>query len=464
MKPNGFGSWLRGSVTLRIVTVGILGLILLIPVQMVQSVISERENSRMQAIAEISQKWGNSQVIAGPVLTIPYDKMLRDQNGTVHTATDYLHVLPETLAIKGDIEPTIRSRGIYEAVLYTSKLMLTGTFAEPDLAATSVDPNSLKWNEAFVSVGIPDMRGIKDGTKFTWDQKAYSFSPGLKNSDVIRGISQDPIPYYNGEKFMDTPLAVNEGEGSGLSASIPLDPEKTGGHTFSLDFTINGSQELQLIPLGRATDVHITSSWKSPSFNGAFLPEEHQITDKGFDATWKILDLNRNFPQIWSGAKHNIYVSAFGVDLFVPVDGYQKSTRSVKYALLVIVLTFMGFFFSEIFDKKRIHPIQYLLVGLALVLFYSLLVSLSEVLGFDAAYGISAVAVIALISGYSRVILPTARMVVWQAFVLTFSYLFVYTILQLEDYALLAGSLGLFVILATIMYLTRKIDWYAIGE
>ncbi|MBU4030617.1 cell envelope integrity protein CreD, partial [Patescibacteria group bacterium] len=183
-----------------------------------------------------------------------------------------------------------------------------------------------------------------------------------------------------------------------------------------------------------------------------------------FEASWKILDLNRGYPQSWLGSAYNIYSSASGVKLLAGIDGYAKSTRSVKYAILIIVLTFLVFFFAEVFNRKRIHPIQYILVGLAMVLFYALLVSISEIAGFGWAYLISSVATIGLITLYSKSVLANAKMALIQSSILVFLYLFVYIILQLEDYALLIGSALLFSILAVVMYLSRKVDWYAVGD
>ena len=481
MKNPNLNNFVRYSVTLRVVIIGMLALLLLIPVGMVRSAIYERDNTRQNAIREISQKWGEAQTVAGPVLSIPYTKFYTNEKGQRVSVIEYAHFLPDELAIAGEVDPEIRSRGIFDAVVYRSDLQFSGRFKQPDVEALGIDSADVKWEDAFVSVGIPDMRGIKNEVALNWRGTTYKFKPGIETDDVLRGGSfrSDMIaiksPGYNSydsriypEPYYEAELAMMGGnESSGISIPVLItdnDTNGTEGYTFAFDLSLNGSQSLQYVPLGRTTKVELSSPWDTPSFGGAFLPEEHEITAEEFTASWEILDLNRNYPQSWIGNKHNVYASAFGVNLLIPVDEYQKSIRSAKYAILIIALTFMIFFFSEIFNKKRVHPIQYLLVGLALVLFYSLLISISEVFGFDLAYGISAGATTLLIVGYSRAILPTSRMASFQGFILAFLYLFVYTILQLEDYALLAGSVGLFVILSTIMYLSRKIDWYAVGE
>ncbi|MCK5095830.1 MAG: cell envelope integrity protein CreD [Candidatus Pacebacteria bacterium] len=473
LENSNFNHFVRYSVTLRVVVIGILALLLLIPVGMVRSVIAERDYTRQNAIAEISQKWGEEQTVAGPVLSIPYTKFYTNEKEQRVSVTEYAHFLPDELVVAGNVDPEIRSRGIFDAVVYRSDLQFSGRFEKPDMDALGIDTAYVNWEDAFVSVGIPDMRGIKNEVALAWNGVEHKFKPGVETDDVLRGGSSllriPSMKSYDGriyhDPYYEAELAMmGENESSGISVPVSITGNGTEGYSFAFDLSLNGSQSLQYVPLGRTTKIELSSPWGTPSFGGAFLPEEHEVTTEKFSASWEILDLNRNYPQSWIGNKYNVYSSAFGVNLLIPVDEYQKSTRSAKYALLIITLTFMMFFFSEIFNKKRVHPIQYLLVGLALTLFYSLLISISEVFGFDLAYGISAAATIGLITVYSKAILPTSRMVYFQGLILAFLYLFVYTILQLEDYALLAGSIGLFVILSTVMYLSRKIDWYAVGE
>jgi inner membrane protein len=459
--------FIRQSVTVRMVLIGLLGLILLIPVGMVRSMIQEREYNRASAVAEISQKWGGQQTIVGPVLTIPYTTYSTDEKGVRTSYVAYAHFLPETLSVEGVIDPEVRSRGIFDAVVYSSDITLSGVFAHTDLDALGVPASSVIWKDAFVSLGIPDMRGIEKEVALTWDEEEFSFLPGIPTSDVIRNVGHTSYATYSNDPYelqMKEVSTAKEGS-SGVSAKLPLlGASSRGEHAFSISLSLAGSEQIQFVPLGKTTEVSLASAWQTPSFDGAFLPDDREVTGDGFSATWNVLDLNRNYPQSWVGAKYDVYDSAFGLNLLVPVDAYQKSMRSAKYALLIIALTFLTFFSVEMFNKKRIHPIQYLFVGLTLVLFYSLLVSIAEVLGFDSAYAISSIVTIGVIMMYSLAILPQKRLAYIQTAVLVFAYLFVYMILQLEDYALLAGSVGLFVILAGIMYLSRKVDWYKLGE
>ncbi len=471
MNNTNITQWLKYSVTFRIVIVGVLALLLLIPVGFISNLIHERENTKREAVSEISQKWGEQQTIAGPILSIPYKKYATNEKGENISVTKYAHFLPETLFVDGTIDPQVRSRGIFDAVVYSSKINFSGKFAWHDIYSLGIKDFEIDWDNAFISVGVSDIRGINDKLKLTWNNKEIEFQPGVITNDVIRSIGNnyDLIPYERNltEKSMMVDRSVNMeiGQSSGISAQLPANIryKNAAGHDFSFKLNLNGSRDLQFVPVGRTTEVSLKSDWGNPSFGGAFLPDTREVTDNEFNASWKILDLNRGYPQSWLGNNYNIYSSASGVKLLAGVDDYTKATRSVKYALLIIALTFLVFFFVEVFNKKKIHPIQYILVGLAIVLFYSLLVSISEIISFGLAYLISAVATIGLITLYSKSVLSNTKMVLIQGSILSFLYLFIYIILQLEDYALLIGNSLLFLILAGVMYLSRKVDWYAVG-
>lgn len=430
-----FKSWVRNSISLRIVTIAILVLILLIPTSMIESLIREREYTREAVISEVSDKWGREQTLTGPVLSIPYKRYFKNDQDKLVETTEYAHFLPDDLRIEGEIVPEVRYRSIYEVVVYGSSLTLSGQFPFPDFAEWDIPEADIQWKDAAVSIGIPDMRGIEERVVLQWNEGSFDFNPGVESGDVIT---------------------------SGISTRIPLalrDSSQT--FAFSFDLSLNGSKELNFTPLGKETHVRITSLWQTPSFDGAFLPDERTVGPEGFTANWRVLHLNRNYPQQWTGEKYRTYDSVFGIRLLIPVDQYQKSMRSAKYAILFIALTFVVFFFIETLNVKRIHPIQYVLVGLALSVFYVLLLSVSEHLGFDASFILSAAAVTALIALYAWSMFKNVRLAGLMGLMLAIMYGFIYTILQLEDYALLMGSVGLFIVLAIVMYLSRKIDWYA---
>ena len=217
---------------------------------------------------------------------------------------------------------------------------------------------------------------------------------------------------------------------------------------------------LYFVPLGKENNIELSSTYPTPSFDGSFIPDTRQVTDKGFNAKWKVLHLNRNYPQQWTSNKFNVTSSAFGVNFLVAVDHYLKATRAAKYAILIIALTFMGFFFVEIINKTRIHPFQYILVGLAICIFYALLLAFSEHIGFNYAYILSSILVLGAIAYYSKYMFANARTTTLLTSVLVIIYGFIYVIIQLEDYALLMGSIGLFIVLLVTMHLSRKIKFY----
>jgi inner membrane protein len=424
------------SLTIKLLLIGALVIVLLIPSFMIQFLIHERKQRNDEAKSEISSTWGAIQTLGGPVISVPVKKTKVINRETI-TEYSFAHILPEELKIEGKVIPEKRHRSIYDVVVYTTNLSFSGYFSTSEFINWQVDEGQLLWDKAVVTAGIPDMRGIKENIELNWDTSKYLFNPGVPSSDVF---------------------------GSGVSTGIDLSNLSNKKIEFSFKLSLNGSEELNFIPIGKNTIVDIESPWPDPSFQGAFLPDEHNITQKNFTAHWKVLHLNRNFPQKWEGQRYYINDSKFGVNLIVPVDHYQKSTRSAKYAIMIIVLTFMVFFFVEVYNKNKIHPMQYLLVGLALIIFYALLLSFSEHFGFNIAYLIAAIATIALVTAYSHSIFKKTSLTWIAGLILIVLYGFIFVILQLQDYALLMGSVGLFLVMAVIMYLSRKINWYNYNE
>ena len=369
-----------------------------------------------------------------PFISVPYKVFFKDDEGKTRSNLNYLHILPETLDISGMISPEVRYRSLFEAVLYNVRLNVKGNFKLPPLNQLNIDAKNILWDKASLSLGISDMRGIKDRITFTFNRTGYDASPGLKTTDLSSA----------GVSTLIKPLTADD------------------ANDFSFDLNLNGSEQLSFIPVGETNSVRISSGWPSPSFNGAFLPATREVAEDGFTAGWKVLHLNRNYPQFWQNAQYNVSSSAFGTKLILTADIYQKSTRLAKYAIMFLVFTFAAFFFSEIINRQRIHPIQYILIGLAILIFYALVLSLSEYIHFNYAYILSALSVTLLISGYARAIISNTRFSLTILGILTILYCYLFIVLQLEDYALILGSLGLLIILALVMYITRRIDWYEV--
>lgn len=417
----------------------ILIFILLIPASMVQDLIRERTLRQQEAIEEVSSKHAGDQTVTGPVLTIPYRVYSKieirdheDEGKERRYTTEYLHILPEELSVKGEITPERRKRGLFEVVVYGSDLKIDGHFNKLNIENQGIAPNDFELENAFVTIGITDLKGVTDQVEIEMADSNAMFNPGLLSTDVVS---------------------------SGLHVRYPLDSLQE-NMSFRFDLSLNGSEFLQFTPIGKVTTVDLKSPWKEPSFDGNFLPENRTVNDSGFTAQWKVLHLNRNYPQSWTGEDHHVGYSNFGVNLRLPVDVYQKSTRVAKYALLFVTLTYLVFFFVEILNRILIHPIQYILVGLALVLFYVLMLAFSEQMYFDLAYVLSASMTIGLIFVYCRSILKSWGLAAMTASILIILYGFIFIIIQMQDYALLFGSLGVFLILAVTMFFSRKVDWF----
>jgi len=423
---------LKHSIGIRLSIITFLTLILLIPSFLIQNLISERENRRNSVVGKISQKWGNKQTIVGPLISVPY-KHYYKSGDKVEQTIRYAHFLPENLNIKGSITPEVRYRGIYKVIVYNSNLSISGNFPAINLNSLNVPLEDFLLKDAYVSVGISDMSGIKDLIKINWNDKEFFANPGIESNDI-----------------------------SDSGISISPDIKTAQKNHFDFKINLNGSSDLLFSPVGKQTNVQLSSDWPNPSFTGNFLPVDREVNSTGFNSRWKVLQLNRNFPQQWLGPNHEVSKSTFGVNLLLPVDAYQKTMRTAKYAIMFISLTFLTFFMIELLSNKIIHPVQYLLIGFALLIFYTLLLSISEYVVFEYAYLIASATIILLITVYSYSVLSDMGKagIIFVTLIILYGYL--YILLQLQDFALLLGSLGLFVVLALVMYLTRDIDWFEI--
>ncbi len=437
-------SKVTGSITFKAASIAFLILPLLIPINLAQDLIRERSNASEAVEKEVCSKWGNRQTFTGPIIKVPYTyavlKTSAGKGEPMETEVeDYAYFLPEELGITANMAPEILHRSIYDVVVYQSKLHVRGYFKQPDFSQLNVKPLSVDWENACLYLGISDMRGVRNKVVLNWEGGAIDAIPGIEHAPVLT---------------------------SGVTIKIPLKAFAAADtqYAFDCELLLNGSKELAFTPVGKSTQVEANSAWTSPGFEGAFLPEQRSITAEGFTASWKVFNYNRNYPQAWTGEAPSLEASDFSVKLVLPVDHYQQSTRAVKYAVMFIVLTFLLFFMVEVISRKPVHIIQYLLVSAGLILFYSLLLALSEQMNFTWAYIISAMAIVGLITGYSHSIFREWKQTVMAGGLFCLLYLFLYILLQLEDLALLIGSLGLFITLAVTMYMSRKIDWFQSRE
>jgi inner membrane protein len=414
------------SMTVKMVLLAIMGLMLLIPLLMIMGVIRERARNAETARTEIGTLWASAQTVTGPVLNVPGTKII---SGDGNYVTTTMHILPDELKVSGVLLPEIRYRSIYETVVYDSDLEISGRFVivGDDLRS---DYN-WQWDQAYISLGVSDNKGISDRADLSIGGNVISARPGAGQTDLFdRGISF-PLPL--------DPLTLSDFKGD-----------------FSLSLGLRGSGSIAFSPVGRTTEVALSSEWDAPSFTGNFLPSAREVTDTGFTASWVVTHLNRSFPQVWAGKSYAPADDAFGVDLILEADQYTRAERSAKYGVLFIALTFLVLIIIELRSQERIHIFYYLLAGLALILFFSLLTALSEQIGFNPAYLVSSAATIGLLTVFFRSLLKKGWMVLLISGLLTALYVFIFFLLAMKDYAFLVGNIGLFVLLAVLMIVSAK--------
>ena len=452
MQQNKFGNWIKTSITARMLMIGILIIVLLIPLSFIESLIRERSNRQESVVNEINEKWGNEVLLYGPILKVPYktytEKLVTNsETKKVTTETisyiNYAYFFPENLAINSDINPEVKKRGIYKTSVYKSTMDVSGNFIKPDFSSIEVKDNDVLWDKATVIIKTSNLKGINNQVEIAINSNGYAFVPKYEEQ-------QNNV-------YLKNVVTLHKLETTHLKKEdLFLDKVQN----FSIKLTVSGSQQFKIIPIGKETKLNVTSNWKTANFIGEFLPlNSDKITENGFDAKWNVLHINRPFSQEYYKTLPNLNEYAFGVNFKIPVDEYQKSERSAKYGFLVISLTFLIFFLIQSISKINIHPFQYLMIGLALTMFYTLLISISEHSNFLKAYVIAGISVIVLITLYSKSILKTFKFPLFIGISLTALYTFIFVIIQLENYALIVGSIGLFTILAAVMYASRKIDW-----
>jgi inner membrane protein len=455
-----FNSWLQESIMIKLFSIGFLILVLLIPSSWISDLIWERQSRASSVMQEVSDKWSGAQTLTGPIMVIPYKRKEIIDKGKdgieVHEIQEKAYFLPEQLNIKGDVKPETLHRGIFDAVVYHSIIDLNSTFSFPDFESLKIDPTLVQWKDAYMVFGITDVRGISDSLLFSVGGKNVDTEP---SNNIGVGVRTTNASLYPDETFAET--VDQELSKKGITGQLDWQSEADFNGTVRIGLNLKGSRRLDFIPAGKTTEVQMAGAWKDPSFDGEFIPLERNISEKGFTATWKVLHFNRPFSQQWNEDNMTLSQANFGVNLLVPVDQYQKSTRTAKYGILIILLTFIALFLVEITQKTRIHPFQYILIGAALTIYYTLLLSLSEHVGYNLAYLIASLATVILVSLYSKTFLPDTKLTILLALLMIVFYGFIFIIILQQDFSLLIGSIGLFVIIAMLMYFSRKIAWYS---
>jgi inner membrane protein len=455
-----FNRWMAESFTVKLITIGFLSLILLIPSAAIESLMHERQSRAFNVMDEVSAKWSGTQTIAGPVLVIPYTRResetLAGGEQKVRTWTELSYYLPETLSINGTATPEVLHRGIFDVAVYTSRLVIEGNFGTPAAETLNLAAEDLQWEGAYLVVGISDLRGIQENPSIDFGGRSLDSEP----SDKIGVSANDAFPLPRDSEDGLNPVAPKS-RSTGIKIPLRLNGQEEFHGAFTIRLLLKGSNQLTFVPVGKTTEVGISGPWSDPSFGGEFLPSDREVNQSGFRARWKVLHYNRPFSQQWKNEERSLAGYEFGARMMVPAGQYQKSIRTVKYSILLIVLSFVSLFLVEVSRKIRIHPFQYALIGAALVIYYTLLISISEYLGYNAAYAIATLASLTLLSLYVSTFLQDTKLVMLFSALLVLVYSFIFVIIQIQEFSLLVGSVGLFIILASIMYFSRDIRWYA---
>ena len=430
----------------------LLALLILIPLQMVQSIVHERSAYRMDALQSIWSSYAGPQTVSGPVLVVPYTEVTRVRDETpaggatktsLRSETKRLLVFPKTLNVDGTLTTSVRYRGIHKALVYELTSRLTGTLALPDLKKLpQADGHvSFKVDNAYVAIGIGDIRGLTAQPDLRIGGARFDVEQGTRLDSLRQGV------------HANVDLAALAEAGAGAGAVVP----------FSIDLPLRGAESVAFAPVGDQNDFSLKSTWPHPSFDGAFLPNNRTVDARGFTGNWRVTSFNTKAREQIATGNGDSAIETASVSMIEPVNVYLQAERATKYGALFVMLTFASFFMYELVKRLRIHPIQYTLVGLSLALFFLLLLSLSEHIAFGYAYLAASGACIGLLGFYLSFVLHSVKRGAVFSALLAVLYAALYGLLLSEDNALMLGSLLLFAILAGIMTLTRRVDWYSLG-
>lgn len=424
--------WGKGKLFLKAVIIFFMALALWLPASMIMGLVKEREARQQEAIEDISSKWAGSQTVTPPLLMVPYTENSQDEKGNSVTLRKEAFFLASQVKIRSKVIPEKRYRGIYQVIVYRTDISISGKMGPLTWQELNVPASTILWDEAAMLFGVTDpVKGLHDDLYLQWGDSTRLFSPQPSGFSQLK------------DAWM---------------ARVPLSLESAGAEQgFRMDFSLNGAEQLLFAAAARDNQLSMESGWASPSFTGIKLPDTRDLDDSGFTAKWKYL--NHSVPMVWKNTVYALDNTTMGADLVVSVDSYDKTLRSIKYAVLCIILTFASFFLIETIYRRPLHLLHYGLAGLALVLFYTLLLSVSEYTSFNLAYGLASVATIGLVTWFVGSIMRSGKLAAFISLVLSVVYAYIFSLIQMQDYSLLMGSIGLFIALAIIMYFTRKLQW-----
>lgn len=430
------------SLTFRSLLVGLLMLIMFIPLLMVDGIVNERDDYYHSVVDDISRGWGSNQTIIGPILSVPYVEHIvsvdtvTDGSGITKTISrdvfnnKTMILLPEELTINAKLKDHHKNRGIYDALVYKADVSVSGIF-DLDKLPKENRKTTVNWNKAWLTIGLSDTKAITKTTPLRWDKYSAKFEPGTRMKSIQNGFH----------------------------ANMKLIPKGEKRPSFKIQLSFKGSNGFRFAPVGESSVANIESPWPHPSFQGDILPSSRIISNEGFTAEWRIPHLARSYPQSWLAGEQEYRLDSVttGVDLFTPVTLYSKVSRAVKYGALFIGLTFLTFLVFEVTIKAKMHIIQYAIIGISLILFYLILISLSEQIPFMMAYIYAASTIVGIITLYTYAVLKSFGKGIFILILLSSLYAALYFILQMEDYALLAGAGVMLFVVVILMLATRNI-------
>ncbi|QCI65793.1 cell envelope integrity protein CreD [Phreatobacter stygius] len=431
------GSQLIRSPVFKLAAIGLLTLLLVVPLIAISSLRGERSQRAAEVVREVAGAWAGEQTIVGPILVLPYVSRAGD-NLEQRTVRRVLTILPETFRQNGDLKVEQRRRGIFEVPVFRGEVDIEARFAPVDLTRFDAAAVAPVWEEAAIVFHVLDPRGLQREVSVRIGGTTVTLEPGAGPTTF-----QVPTLY--------APVGGIDG---------------TAAFTVGARFELKGSQAFGLSPIGRTSTIALRSNWSHPSFFGAFLPGEREIGETGFSAIWSVPHYARPVAQMFVADPvlfQRLAAARSGVRFFQPVDVYHLVERALKYGILVIGAAFVVVFLLEILAARSFHPVQYLMVGAALTVFYLLLLSFAEHIGFTRAYALASAAVIGLVSLYVGLAFGRLREGAMVAGELGLAYGLLFVVLRSEDYALVTGAVVVFAVLATVMLTTVKTDWSALS-
>jgi inner membrane protein len=447
------------SLGLKLIMVCGLVLLMGIPTLLISNISYERSNRADQVAREVGNRYGGPQMVMGPVLSIPYRQKRAD--GRFGEGGEYLIFANDGTADIKDVKTVVRQRSLFRVPTYQAHIKFKARFDMKDIEASYSENIELNWQDARILVGVSDSKGLRDDAYLTMaGQELRKFSPARQN------LPARPVEFVH-------PNYVTHAESLRQSGMLSFMDVKIGdlvGNKSELEFettiSLIGSQSLSTLPFAQSTKLNMSSDWPHPGFDGHFPPTDREINDAGFMASWSIPFLARGIPSSGKAKGFNfgeLMQKTMVVKFVNPVNAYQKVNRALKYSILFIGLVFLTYFLFEVAIGVRVHAAQYILIGLAQTIFYLLLLAFAEHTGFTVAFLIASLATIGVTSAYAGAVFGGRQYIRRAAIVFGSVYALLYTLMRMEDFALMVGALTSFVAIAGTMYLTRNVNWYGMS-